>query len=559
MTPMSLLMVVLLLLVFAALGFLIGRRLESSQAASALTEALKRPEVERQALEKSLALAQQAESHALEAKDQTIQELDRMKEGLEAMTERLRIQGADLKGAQLQVADRDGQIEGLKTERRDLAEKLAAVEKELREQGQRLGETGGLKSSLKEALDKVASREEEIAALKKELAESGARISSLEMAAEKDQEALATERLQLEESRQAFRQEFENLANKIFEGKQQTFEARSKEGLASLLAPFKEQLEGFRQRVDQVHTESVKDHASLQGELGRLRILNQQITEEASNLTRALKGDKNVQGNWGEQKVELLLEQSGLRKGIEFHREQNFKDDEGNNLRPDFVVNLPEGKHLIIDSKVSLNDYAAYIASDSPEERQQHLAAHVGAIRNHIRSLSEKKYPELLNMESPDFTFLFIAIEPAYLAAAEHSPSLFQEAYEKRIVLVTATTLWPVLRVIANLWSIQRQNQFTKELADQATKVYDKLRILIEKMQRLGNQIDTVQKTFKDSFDTLKDGKGSLVRTVERFEHLGAKVIKRLPASVATNTRPELGMDPEEVVAEGTLDADLLA
>lgn len=378
------------------------------------------------------------------------------------------------------------------------------------------------------------------AGLQKELSAAEGRVIELETSAEKDREGLANERRQLEENRQVFRKEFEHLANQIFENKHQTFDTQSKEGLTHLLAPFKQQLESFRLRVDQVHTENVQGHTSLKGELDRLRDLNQQITQEASNLTRALKGDKKIQGNWGEQKVELLLEQAGLRKGIEYGREQNFKDDEGNNLRPDFVVNLPEGKHIIIDSKVSLVDYTRYVAADTPEEGQPFLAAHVAALRTHIKSLSDKRYPELLHMDSPDFTFLFIAIEPAYLAAAEHSPALFQEAYDRRIALVTATTLLPVLRVVSNLWSLQRQNQSTQLLAEQAGRVYDKLRVFIEKMEKLGNQLETAQRTYKESFDTLKDGKGSLVKTVDKFVELGVKVSKRLPASLTDGALPAL-------------------
>lgn len=387
---------------------------------------------------------------------------------------------------------------------------------------------------------------EEAAARLRSLGDSEILLAQLRKAADKDREALEAERRQLEENRQVFRQEFENLANQIFEQKHQAFDLQSREGLDRLLKPFKEHLESFRARVDQVHSENVEGRASLKGELDRLRELNQQMTEEASNLTRALKGDKKVQGTWGEQKVELLLQQAGLRKGIEYNREQNFKDEDGNNLRPDFVVNLPEGKHIIIDSKVSLVDYAACVAAETPEERQRALAAHVQALRNHIKSLSDKKYPELLGMDSPDVTFMFIAIEPAYLAAAEHSPTLFQEAYERRIALVTATTLLPVLRVVANLWSLQRQNQSTRELADLASRVYDKLRIFVEKMGKVGSQLETVHRTYKDSFDTLKDGQGSLVKTVEKFVDLGVKVVKRMPPSVTGSNLPTLEGGGEE-------------
>lgn len=558
MAPLLLLFVGMLLLLFAVLGLFLGRRLERSRGASALMEALKTEEAAKQDLNLKLALAQQGEAYWREAKAQADRELAEVQLARDDINERLRNQEGQWMAAQSQLQERAHQAEALQAERKALEEKLTRAETALREQAQRLGEAEGLQTNLESTRDTLAQREKEAARLQESLTEAKACIASLETAAQKDREALAVERKQLEESRQALRQEFEHLANQIFEGKQQTFEARSKEGLTSLLAPFKEQLEVFRQRVDQIHTENIQGHTSLQGELGRLRELNQQITQEASNLTRALKGDKKLQGTWGEQKVELLLEQSGLRKDFEFNRDRNFKDDEGNNLRPDFVVNLPEGKHLIIDSKVSLNDYAAYVAAESPEERQQFLAAHVLAIRNHIRSLSEKKYPELIGMASPDFTFLFVAVEPAYLAAVEHTPALVQEAYDQRIALVTATTLLPVLRVIANLWTIQRQNQSTKELAEQASKVYDKLRVFLEKMQRLGNQIDTVQKTYKDSFDTLKDGRGSLVKTVERFDTLGAKILKRLPSSITGSVLPELGISEESLESEGLLEVEPL-
>ena len=405
-----------------------------------------------------------------------------------------------------------------------------------------------LELTRQEALTKLAERDDQLKHLLQErddlrehLRSAQDRLAHLETSARKDAEALAQERQQLEDHRQRFRQEFEHLAQQIFEQKHQSFDAQSQAGLTSLLAPFKEQLDQFRQRVDQVHKDNVEGQTSLKGELDRLNRLNQQITQEASNLTRALKGDKKLQGNWGEQKVELLLEQAGLRKDIEYSREQNFKDDEGNNLRPDFVVNLPEGKHIIIDSKVSLVDYAAFVAAEDAVERQQSLAAHVAALRNHIKSLSEKRYPELLQMDSPDFTFLFVAIEPAYLAAAEHAPTLFQEAYDRRIALVTATTLFPVLRVVSNLWSLQRQNRSTQLLADQASRVHDKLRTFIEKMERLGSQLETSQRTYKEAFDTLKDGRGSLAKTVDRFVELGVKVARKLPASVTGDTLPELG------------------
>lgn len=343
------------------------------------------------------------------------------------------------------------------------------------------------------------------------------------------QQTQAATQQNLAETRMQLQQEFENLANRIFEQKQLHFTEQSKHNMDSVLAPFRQQIESFRLRVDEVHNQNLRGHTQLASELQRLHLLNQQMTSEAANLTRALKGDKKLQGNWGEQTVELLLEQSGLRKGFEYEREKHFRDEEGQSRRPDFLIHLPEGKHIIVDSKVSLVDYANYIAAETDDVRQQSLAAHVQALRNHVNGLAGKNYPELTGMQSPDFVFLFLGIEPAYIAALEHSPALFQEAYEKRIAIVTASTLLPVLRVVSNLWSLQRQNQHTRELADQASGIYDKLRIVVEKMEKLGTQLNTTRNTYDEAFSSLKDGRGNLISRAEKFIELGVKVKQRLP------------------------------
>jgi DNA recombination protein RmuC len=290
--------------------------------------------------------------------------------------------------------------------------------------------------------------------------------------------------------------------------------------------------------VDEVHTNTVEGQTSMKVELEKLRELNTRINDEAANLTQALKGDKKLQGTWGEQKVDLLLQQAGLRKDFEYTKEENFKDDDGQNRRPDFVVKLPEGKHIIIDSKMSLVAYTQYVAAETEGERQSALNAHLKALRDHVNGLSERRYPALKGMDSPDFVFLFVGVEPAYLLAAERDPALFQYAYEKGIAIVTATTLLPVLRVVANLWVIQRQNQTTRELADQAARVYDKLRVFVEKMEKLGEVLDRAQVAYRESFNTLKDGQGSLTKTVHKFVDLGVKVTRQLPPTVLVEDLP---------------------
>lgn len=349
---------------------------------------------------------------------------------------------------------------------------------------------------------------------------------------EKERQHTSEKIRMLEENKTQLKQEFENLANKIFHEKQKHFADQSKQGLDTLLSPLKEQLNGFRQKIDDVYVNEAKERASLKAQIDTLYTLNKRITDEASNLTRALKGDKKLQGNWGEIQVEMILERSGLKKGREFEREPNFKDDEAKNKRPDFIIHLPENKHIIIDSKVSLIDYTRYIESETDEAKAESMKAYVQCIRNHIKGLSEKGYPKLNGMNSPDFVFMFLPIEPAFIAAFEYDQSLFNDAFDSRIVVVTPTTLLATLRTVASLWSIERQNQSARKLADQAGKVYDKLRVFIEKMDKLGVQLNTANITYHEAWDTLKEGRGNLVSQAQRFLDLGVRVKKELPKSI---------------------------
>ena len=234
---------------------------------------------------------------------------------------------------------------------------------------------------------------------------------------------------------------------------------QNQQGVEALLKPFSEQVKSFRDKVEQVYVEEGKERASLKTELASLQKLNQQITEEASNLTRALKGDKKLQGNWGEMQVEMILEQSGLRRDLEYSREENYKDGENQNKRVDFIVHLPDNKHLIIDSKVSLVDYSNYVAADDDRDQAAALKGHVAAVKNHIQTLSSKEYTHLKGVHSPDFIIMFMPIEPAFNLAFLADQQLFNSAFEQNIVVTTPTTLLATLRTVANLWSIERRNQ----------------------------------------------------------------------------------------------------
>lgn len=354
----------------------------------------------------------------------------------------------------------------------------------------------------------------------------------------------------LEDNKAQLKQEFENLANQIFQDKQKHFSEQSKQGLDALLNPFKEQLTGFRQKIDDVYVNEAKERASLKAQIDVLYKLNQRITDEASNLTKALKGDSKLQGTWGEIQVEMILEQSGLKKGREFEREPNFKNDEAKNMRPDFIIHLPESKHIIIDSKVSLVDYTRYIEASTEEEKDLHMKAYVQCIRTHIKGLSGKGYPKLKGLNSPDFVFMFLPVEPAFIAAFEYDTALFNDAFESRIVVVTPTTLLATLRTVSNLWSIEKQNQSARVLADQAGKVYDKLRIFVEKMDKLGGQLNTVNGTYREAWDSLREGRGNLVGQAQKFLDLGVRVKKELSQSIVESSdldaEVDLGMVNEE-------------
>jgi len=353
----------------------------------------------------------------------------------------------------------------------------------------------------------------------------------------------------LEHNRDALKQEFENLANRIFDQKSERFSQQNQSSMDTLLKPFRDQLSDFRQRVETVHTTETRDRQALRSEIKSLQELNRQITEEASNLTRALKGDKKIQGNWGELILERVLERSGLRKGIEYETQGSYRDSDNQLLRPDVVVHLPDNRNLVIDSKVSLVAYQQWVISDEGSARDAALKQHMDAVRNHIRSLSDKDYSQLNGLRSPDFVLLFMPIEPAFVAAFQHDDSLFSEAFERKIIVVTPTTLLATLRTIENIWRYERQSQNARLIAERASAVYDKLRVFVEAMERLGGQLHTAQGSFDSAMNTLTRGRGNLISQANRFVELGVRVKKELPKAVTEQAE----VDPE---IDSDLDSD---
>lgn len=336
----------------------------------------------------------------------------------------------------------------------------------------------------------------------------------------------------LERNRDALKQEFENLANKIFEQKSERFSQQTRTSLDTLLNPFREQLQDFRKRVEDVYTTETKDRQALRSEIKSLQDLNRQITEEAANLTRALKGDKKVQGNWGELILEQVLERSGLRKGMEYETQSSYRDNDNQLLRPDVIVHLPDKRNLVVDSKVSLQAYQQWVTEDDEPARTEFLKQHVEAVRNHIRTLSEKDYSQLHGLHSPDFVLMFMPIEPAFVAAFQQDENLFAEAFERKIIVVTPSTLLATLRTVENIWRYERQSRNAQRIAERAGAIYDKLRVFVEAMEKMGSQLQTVHGTYDNAMNTLTHGRGNLISQASRFVELGVRVKKEIPRAV---------------------------
>ena len=326
--------------------------------------------------------------------------------------------------------------------------------------------------------------------------------------------------------------QFENLAHKIFEDRSKQFSDQNKTSMEHIVSPIKNQLTDFKQRIETVYDNETKDRVSLREEIVSLRRDTEKMNQEALNLTKALKGDKKIQGNWGEMILEKVLEQSGLRKGIEYETQGAFRDEDNNLFKPDVIIRLPEDKDIVIDSKVSLLAYEEYCSAEDEQVRINALKAHTKAIRDHIKGLSDKDYSGLKGLRSLDFVLLFMPIESAFMAAFQADERLFTDAFEHKIVVVTPTTLLATLKTIENIWRYERQNENAKMIADKAGTLYDKIRGFVEDLEKLGTQLSTANKTYDGVMNKLTTGNGNLIRQASSFVDLGVKVKKTLPKSL---------------------------
>ena len=334
------------------------------------------------------------------------------------------------------------------------------------------------------------------------------------------------------ELQEKFTKEFENLANKILEEKTNKFTEQNKENLKTILSPLQEKILSFEKKVEDTHKESLVQHTSLKEQIIHLGQMNAQMSKETLNLTKALKGDSKMQGNWGELILERVLEKSGLEKNREYFVQLSHETDEGNRVFPDVVINLPDGKKMIVDSKVTLTAYERYVNEEDDDLKNVHLKEHVNSVKRHVEQLGNKNYHDLYQMESPDFVLLFIPIESAFAIALNEDNSLYNKAFEKNIIIVTPTTLLATLRTIDSMWTNQKQQENALEIARQAGALYDKFEGFVSDLVKLGKKMDEAKTEYQGAMNKLVDGNGNLITSVEKLKKMGAKAKKALPENI---------------------------
>ena len=339
--------------------------------------------------------------------------------------------------------------------------------------------------------------------------------------------------------------EFQNLANKILEEKSLKFTEQNQQNLKNILNPLQEKITDFEKKVENTHKESIDYHAALRQQIIGLKDLNLQMSKETVNLTKALKGDSKTQGNWGELVLERVLEKSGLEKGREYEVQKSFTTEEGNRVLPDVIINLPDGKKMIVDSKVTLTAYEKYINEDDEEQKNSFLKEHVNSLKRHVEQLGNKNYHHLYEMESPDFVLLFIPIEPAFAITLNEDSQLYNKAFEKNIVIVTPSTLLATLRTIDSMWTNQKQQENAVEIARQAGALYDKFDGFVTDLVKIGKKMDEAKTEYEGAMNKLVDGKGNLITSVQKLKIMGAKAKKSLPEAIINRAKTSLE-NPEE-------------
>ncbi len=368
-----------------------------------------------------------------------------------------------------------------------------------------------------------------------EIRKMGQQIASQEQTTLHLQKSLQKERQQIDLLQTKFETHFENIANRLLEEKSQRFAQQNEQQIGHILAPLKEKIISFEASIEKKFLEETKDRISLKNQIEHLSSLNQQLSKDAGNLVNALKGDNKTQGDWGEFQLETLLTKAGLEKGVHFIAQNSFKDDDGMEKRPDFIINLPEGKHLVIDSKVSLSAFERYFNTEDSTEKSKHLSNHILSVRRHIKDLASKNYQNLYQINSPDYLLMFFPVESAFRTAISHNNKLYEDALEKNIVLVTTSTLLATLRTVAYIWTQDKQKNNVIEIARQSGMLYDKFVNFVEDLKMIGNRLNATQNAYHQAMNKLVDSKkygDTLIGRAEKIKQLGAKTSKNLPKEI---------------------------
>ncbi len=432
-----------------------------------------------------------------------------------------------------EIAQRDASLKAFQADEYKQREELA----QLRVQAATLPD---LKSDLNQARTEKEN-------LSRELAQTQALLAA-------ERNALPEKMALLQGTREQFSDHFKALASNILEEKAKSFSEKSQTDLGQILDPLKTQLNQFRTRVDEVYVQESNGRSALTAQVKDMMEMNKRLSQEADNLTKALKGSSKTQGNWGELILERILEASGLRKGEEYTVQESYSREDGSRGQPDVVIHLPEDKHLIVDSKVSLTAYSEYMSAETDAAREVHLGRHIESLRNHIKGLSEKKYQALYGLNSLDHVILFVPIESAFILATSSDIRLWEEAWRKNVLLVCPSTFLFVVRTVNHLWRQEHQNRNVQEIAERGAALYDKFVGFVEDLKKVGERLNQTKESFDNSFNKLSTGRGNLVRQAENLRDLGVRPSKRLPTALVL---PDLDehMPPEDEPAQLSLAA----
>ena len=428
----------------------------------------------------------------------------------------------------------------IRTELQESSDRGALLEEELKKLVESAGalnaQKASLESSVKEKTTAISDRdlrisgfERQVGELRIQITEKEIILSGLNATIEQERKSFEEKLAILEDAKKRLGDEFENLGNRIFEDTTKKFTDRNKADMETLLNPLREQIKDFEKKVTDTHKEASTDRASLKAHIENLKNLGEQMSQEALNLATALKGESQTQGAWGEIVLEKALEMSGLSEGREYHSQSSYKGGNGNTLRPDVIVHLPEGKDVIIDSKVSLTAYERYVSCEDEEERKDHLSQHVLSFRNHIKELSGKGYENIPEIRSLNYVLMFVPLESAFMLAIETERNLYSEAFEKSVIIVCPSTLLATLRTIHSIWQFEYQNANAREIAESAGRMYDKFVTFVGHLEEVGKRISQSEKAYQNAMSSLREGRGNLVKRASDLKELGIKTSKELP------------------------------